>query len=151
MKNISKLSAFLALFLLAACVGAPNFLGYESLDSKSAYEMQQTLMGAQNLDMSRVYTVRMLVNGTRVDVTSLSPEVIGLEGKEEKRYATVLVFSQNRDHVIFFTRDPETGQGYMRHISVNELRNRPAFEFPLVVGNTVTSAKFEVIDMTVLP
>ncbi|TAH32235.1 MAG: hypothetical protein EYC62_09430 [Alphaproteobacteria bacterium] len=149
MKRIYQVSVLAMLAVISACA-APN-LTSERLDSGAAYDMQQTLMGAQNLDMSHVYTVRMLVNGTRVDVTSLSPEVIGLEGQEKNRYATVLVFSQNRDSVIFFTRDPETGEGYRRSIGLNELRQRPVFEFPLVVGTTVTTAKFEVIDVTVLP
>jgi len=136
---------------LAACQSRYNLFNQEMLQKDAAYELQQTLLGAQNMDMNRVYTVRMLVNGTRVDATSLSPSVLALEGKEEKRAATVLCFTSDYRQLIFFTRDPETGEGYSRRIALNDLQKKPSFEFPLVVGTTVTPAKFEIIDVTVLP
>ncbi len=150
-KNSILYTGVILLALSGCSAGGYNLLRTDTLASDAAYETQQTLMGGQNMDLSRVYTARMLVNGTRVDVTSLAPEVLGLEGKEKSRAATVLTFSRDRNHVIFFTRDPETGQGYLKQIAVQELRQRPVFEFPLVVGNTVTTGKFEVIDLTVLP
>lgn len=151
MKTILQYGFLAALLVLTACNGGNSLFATERLKSDAAYDMQQTLMGGQNFDLSRVFTLRMLVNGTRVDVTSLTPEVLALEGKERSRAATVMAFSQDRSQVIMFTRDPQTGEGYVRKVGVNELKNKPVIEFPLVVGNTVTTAKFEVMDLTVLP
>ncbi len=153
-KSLFALASVVVTIGLASCnlnFGGGNLAESPSLSKNDAYEMQQTLMGGQSLDISRVYTARMLVNGARVDVTSLAPEVLALEGKEQSRAATVLTFDAERKNVIFFTRDPETGQGFLRNVAVLDLAKKPAFDFPMVVGNTITNGRFEVIDLTMLP
>ncbi len=143
-----KLLVITAVVLLAACQTLP-MMQYTTLSRTEALSYQQTLLGAQNLDLSQVITVRLLVNGTRVDVTSLAPEVLALEGEGDARAATVMVFSADRSELVLFTRNPETGEGMARRITPDELRTRPVFQFPMVVGSTVTNAKFEVIDVIV--
>lgn len=150
MKKLMTYTSVVAVLLLAACNGSGLFRT-EHLKSDAAYEMQQTLMSGQTLDLSRVYTLRLMVNGTRVDVVSITPEVLALEGTERNRAATVMAFNAERSHVVMFTRNPETGEGYVRRVGIDELRKKPVIEFPMVVGNTVTNAKFEVMDLTILP
>lgn len=143
-----KLLVITAVILLTACQNLP-VLELTTLSRPDALTYQQTLLGSQNLDLSQVITVRLLVNGTRVDVTSLTPEVLALEGEGDARAATVMAFSTDRSQVILFTRNPETGEGMVRKFTPDELRAKPVFQFPLVVGTTVTNAKFEVIDVIV--
>jgi hypothetical protein len=136
---------------LSACQNLGDIFGQASLGRADALTYQQTLLGGQNLDLSRVVIVRMFVNGTRVDATSLNPEVLAMEGEGDNRAATVLAFNAARDGLIFFSRDPESGQGFVKEASVEELAKKPVFEFPLVVGTTVTMAKFEIVDVVTRP
>ncbi len=154
MTGFGKTRFLWIVLLVAAAVtacGGYVFWNGERLKPDAAYEMQQTLLGGQNMDLGRVYTVRMLVNGTRVDATSLTPEVIALEGKDTQRAATIATYSPDRTHIILFTRDPETGEGFVKRMTLDELRQKPSFEFPVVVGNTVAAGKFEVLDLIILP
>ncbi|MGE0252702.1 MAG: hypothetical protein AB7G80_03100 [Dongiaceae bacterium] len=142
---------FLLLFTCLAALSACAKVGYffnqgEKRGGKEAYLLQQTLLGAQNIDPGRVHTVRLLVNGQRVEVTSQAPSVIASEGEEQERFVSLIVFSPDYSHLIFFTRSPENGQALMQRVLLAGLGAKPSFTFPIVTGPTVSPARIEVLD-----
>lgn len=137
--------------LLVACGSEASTDKLQKFPAPEALAMQKKLSTPGPLDMARVHTLRLRINGERRDVVSLQPEVINKVGTGDQESATVFAFSADRKSVEMFTRDPKSGIGYMDKIASENFKPKYEFRFPLVSEKGIKDAKIEVVDYTVLP
>jgi len=151
MKVASGIVAFALVFALVS--GAEAQIGKpEKIAAGQATTMMQQLAGNQALDLSQVFIARVTIDGTRRDLTSLKPEILGHSGEGEKIAMSVARIEKEKSELILFTLNPGNGAGSRLVIPLAALEKKPQFSFPIVnEDGTVSPRKFEVLDYRHLP
>jgi len=84
-----------------------------------ALTRQQAMAKRGAPDLSAVYVARLkFADSQQVDVTSLSPSVIGRVDSATGPALTLIRFSKDRNSLEFFSRDPVSGRGALMVIPV---------------------------------
>jgi hypothetical protein len=151
MKFACGIAAFFLVFSLAS--GAEAQIGKpEKIAAAQAPAMMHALAGNQTLDLSLVFIARVTIDGTRRDLTSLKPEILGHSGDGTKLAMSVARIDKEKSQLILFTLNPQNGAGSRLVIPLAALEKKPQFSFPIVnEDGTVSQRKFAVLDYRHMP
>jgi len=128
-----------------ACTPADNSKQFEIESTKvNLQQRQANLQKLVNFDLSKVVIARLKIEGKTVDVTSMKPVRISSFKSDKGLSVSLLVFDKAKENLIFFSQDSLANKGYEHKISVEELKAKKAFSFPVIaedgalVSRTIT-------------
>jgi hypothetical protein len=151
MRSIATASIFA--LLVAACAQVPLQGPWSVIDDPASEGMAiQKIVAAQKAlekptpNFDRVIVLRMLMEGQRVEVTSIAPSSIVAEPAR----GNLTIFNiGDRKTLILFTRDGKNIKGYRREIPLAELQPGATFRFPVAQDPGVVVEREFVVDKVI--
>jgi hypothetical protein len=126
---------WLALALTAALVGGLGGCGRSDAPATPKMDphlLLQQQMEKGSMDFSRVTTVRLLRDGKRLEVISVSPTLVAratVAGEEAK---TLFAINERVDALVLFSRDIPGTRSVKTEMPLSQLKSKPSFVFPVV-------------------
>jgi len=94
----------------------------------------------------------LYIDGTAIGISSLSPRILNQVSGFDTKSVSAVRFSDDKRHLVFFTRNPETGKGYRAMLPVNRINSGAEFAFPiLTAANTIEVKAIEISDIEIKP
>jgi len=128
-----------------ACTPTDNSKQFEIKSTPANLQQRQSdLQKLVNFDLSKVIVARLKIEGKTVDVTSMKPVRVSSFKSDKGLSVTLLVFDKAKENLIFFSQDSLANKGYEHKITVEELKAKQAFSFPVIdkdgalVSRTIT-------------
>jgi len=116
-----------------ACTPTDNSKQFEIKSTPANLQQRQSdLQRLVNFDLSKVVVARLKINGKTVDVTSMKPVRVSSFKSDKGLSVTLLVFDKAKENLIFFSQDSLSNKGYEHKISVEDLKAKKAFSFPVL-------------------
>ena len=115
-------------FGLAACATTE----WRTITDINEIAATRTRVDKPGMDMSKVVVLRLRRDGQRVEVSSVTPTVLGRAAHGARAARTVANFTPERDKLMLFGQNVGERKGFYREISVSELRPGERFRFPVV-------------------
>jgi len=112
---------------------------------------QQNILTPSQANFDRIALVRLKIDGHEVDVSNLSPRLISKAGKFSKVSITAVRVADDLSDIVFFSRSPVTGHGYMTEIPLTLVEAGFSFDFPILQGGKLQGKPIEIMEVTHRP
>lgn len=86
-----------------------------------------------------------------IDVTTLSPRILNSVHSNLQDVSVTAIsavrFTDDGRELVFFSRSPQTLQGFRSIIPLSKLTDKPIFEFPVIIDGRLQPVTFEVVEV----
>lgn len=144
MRNVAAWVVTLVGVLGAGCAHQPLWSVMEGADNIVAMQKSLEMPGG---GLEKVMILRLVVDGQRLEVTSLGPTVIVAEAARGNR--TIFNLGGQK-FLTLFTRDGKNIRGYRLDIPVGDLLSGKEFRFPVAQDSGDVVEKRIVIDRLII-
>lgn len=121
------LSAFVVLWLAGCGPSAPPVPGAPDTHAQLQAEMEKGTM-----DFGKVTIVRLLRDGTRLEVASVLPSVVAKATVGTEVAKTIFRVTDKGDALTLFSRDLQNRRSFKTELTFAQLEERRQFTFPIV-------------------
>ncbi len=136
-------------FGLAACAHQPEMHSgpWATIEGAEKIVAMQKELDAPSLALDKVISIRMSMDGERIEVANVLPTVIIAKPNQGNR--TILNLG-NREKLVLFTRDGRNIKGYRMEIPIAELVPGKSFRFPVARDPGEVVQKSFVVDRVIV-
>ncbi len=126
---MTRLVAIMVLLVSTALAGCKDG---NVIDDPQRSAAMQTELEQANFDLSQVTVARLKLDGRPIEVSSITPVVVGFARVGGVTAKTIFRFSDKRDALILFTRDQKNGKAYRIDVPLADITAGKSLTFPIL-------------------